>query len=289
LRLLLAQVDHRGNVALHDCGRQRAASPTPARYFERTGPSRIGQMRSILVEASRSRRSHMSLPIEDYALLGDTRTAALVSKEGSIDWLCLPRFDSAACFAALLGDARHGRWSIAPARGAQRATRRYRDGTLVLETELATDTGVVRLVDCMSPGDSIPNLLRLVEGVSGQVAMRMELVIRFDYGWIVPWVRKAEGALVAIGGPDALALHTPVEVHGENLTSVADFTVRAGERVPFALSWHPSHQKPPPDIDVVAQVAAVEEWWREWSARCTYEGEWRDAVVRSLITLKALT
>ena len=231
----------------------------------------------------------MSKLIEDYAVIGDTRTAALVGKDGSIDWLCLPRFDSGACFASLLGDARHGRWLIEPVGGARRTTRRYRSGTLVLETELTTDTGVVRIVDVMPPDESIPNVLRLVEGVSGQVAMHMELIIRFDYGWIVPWVRTVEGVLVAIGGPDALSLRTPVEVHGRNLSSVANFTVSAGERVPFVLSWFPSHAPPPPPVDVIDTIADAERWWRAWSDRCTYEGPWREAVVGSLVVLKALT
>jgi GH15 family glucan-1,4-alpha-glucosidase len=231
----------------------------------------------------------VSAPIEDYALIGDTRTAALVGRNGSIDWLCLPRFDSGACFAALLGEPRHGRWSLAPAGGANQVTRRYRDGTLVLETDFATSTGTARLVDCMPPDEDIPNVIRVVEGVDGQVAMRMELVIRFDYGWIVPWVHTVDGALRAVGGPDALTLHTPVHTHGENLTTVADFTVHAGERVPFVLTWHPSHTSPPPTLDAAAAVTAAEEWWRQWAAHCTYRGPWREAVLRSLITLKALT
>jgi GH15 family glucan-1,4-alpha-glucosidase len=231
----------------------------------------------------------VSAPIEDYALIGDTRTAALVGRNGSIDWLCLPRFDAAACFAALLGEPRHGRWSLAPAGGSKQVTRRYRDGTLVLETEFATGTGTVRLVDCMPPDEDIPNVIRVVEGVDGQVAMRMELVIRFDYGWIVPWVHTVDGALRAVAGPDALTLHTPVTTHGENLTTVADFTVHAGERVPFVLTWHPSHTSPPPTLDAAAAVTAAEEWWRQWAAHCTYRGPWREAVLRSLITLKALT
>ena len=231
----------------------------------------------------------MSLPIEDYAVLGDTRTAALVGRNGSIDWLCLPRFDSGACFAAILGDSRHGRWLLAPATPARQTRRRYRDGTLVLETEFITDTGTVRVVDCMPPWESIPNVLRLVEGVSGEVAMRMELIIRFDYGWVVPWVRRADGVLLAIGGPDALALHTPINVHGHGLSTVAEFTVAAGESVPFVLSWFPSHEAPPPAMDVTRLVADSETWWRTWSAQCTYQGPWREAVVGSLITLKALT
>lgn len=231
----------------------------------------------------------MSRLIEDYAVLGDTRTAALVARDGSIDWLCLPRFDSGACFAALLGGPEHGRWSIAPVAPVRGTKRRYRDGTLILETEFATDGGVVRVVDCMPPGESIPNLVRMVEGVSGQVPMRMDLTIRFDYGRTVPWVRRVNGILTAVGGPDALALRTPVEVHGENFSSVSEFTVHEGQRVPFVLSWYPSHEEPAPELDACEQVAESERWWREWSAHCTYRGPWREAVVGSLVTLKALT
>jgi GH15 family glucan-1,4-alpha-glucosidase len=231
----------------------------------------------------------MSLPIEDYALIGDTRSAALVGRDGSIDWLCLPRFDSAACFAALLGDAGHGRWLLAPTASGARATRRYRAGTLVLETEFVTDTGVVRVVDFMPPDEASPNVLRLVEGVSGQVAMRMELVVRFDYGRIVPWVTMVDGVLRAVGGPDALALRTPVSVHGRDLTTVAEFTVGPREAVPFALSWYPSHLAPPPAVDVAREIHEAEAWWRAWSDRCNYVGPWRDAVIGSLVTLKALT
>jgi GH15 family glucan-1,4-alpha-glucosidase len=232
----------------------------------------------------------VSTPIEDYALIGDTRTAALVSKTGSMDWLCLPRFDSGACFAALLGEPRHGRWLLAPAGGPPPTIRRrYREGTLVLETEFVTPEGTVRVVDCMPPDENIPNVVRLVEGVAGQVAMRMELVLRLDYGWVVPWVRRSEGALYAVGGPEALNLRTPVETHGENLTTVADFSVRAGDRVPFVLTWHPSNEPSPPALDADTAIAGAETWWRAWAAHCTYQGPWREAVLRSLITLKALT
>ncbi len=231
----------------------------------------------------------MSRPIEDYAIIGDTRTAALVSRDGSIDWLCLPRFDSGACFAALLGDDRHGYWKLAPVGPVRSIRRRYREGTLVLETEIVTDTGVVRLIECMPPGEDIPNILRLVEGVSGQVAMRMELVIRLDYGWVIPWVRTIDGTLIAVAGPDAVALETPLTVRGEGLSSVADVTVSAGDQIPFVLSWFPSHLKPPRRIDAAAEIAAAEAWWRAWSAQCTYEGPYKEAVVSSLVTLKALT
>jgi GH15 family glucan-1,4-alpha-glucosidase len=233
---------------------------------------------------------HKPSPIEDYALIGDTRTAALVGRDGSIDWLCLPRFDSGACFAALLGDGSHGRWQIAPPGGSRWSSRRrYRGDTLILETEFVTDTGVARVVDCMPPDEDIPNLVRLVEGVVGRVRLRTELVVRFDYGWIVPWVRSVDGVLRAVGGPDALTVRTPVRMHGENFTTVADFTVSAGDAVPFVMSWHPSNDPPPPPLDAAAAIAAAEAWWRSWAAHATYEGPWRDAVVRSLITLKALT
>ena len=232
----------------------------------------------------------MSLAIEDYAMIGDTRTVALVGTNGSVDWLCLPRFDSGACFAALLGDPRHGHWAVAPASGARHTVRRrYREDTLILETEFSCSDGAVRVIDCMPPDEETPNLLRLVEGVSGEVRMRLELTIRFDYGWIVPWVRRTETGLRAIGGPDALTLRTPVTTHGENMHTVADFTVRAGQRIPFALSWHPSNEEPPPPIDVEKTIAAAEAWWRRWARGCAYQGEWPDAVVRSLITLKGLT
>jgi GH15 family glucan-1,4-alpha-glucosidase len=229
------------------------------------------------------------LRIEDYAVIGDTRTAALVGRDGSIDWLCLPRFDAGACFAALLGDRRHGRWLIAPDGPIRRTERRYRPGTLILETDFVTDTGTVRLVDCMPPDESIPNVLRVVEGVAGSVKMRMELVIRFDYGWIVPWVRNGNGGLTAVAGPDAVALHTGVNVHGKDLTTVAEFAIDEGSRVPFVLSWYPSNEEPPPELDAADAIAQSERWWRDWSSRCTYEGEWREAVLGSLITLKALT
>jgi len=232
----------------------------------------------------------MSLPIENYALLGDTRAVALVGTTGSIDWLCLPRFDSGACFAALLGEPNHGRWLLAPAAEVPKQTRRsYREGTLVLETEFTTTTGTVRIVDFMPPDEDIPNLVRVVEGVDGEVAMRMELIIRFDYGWIVPWVRRVDGVLSAVGGPDALALRTPVTTHGENLTTVAEFTVHAGERVPFVLSWYPSNGAPLPPLDTDVALVSAAKWWRKWSDHCDYQGPWRDAVVRSLVTLKALT
>ncbi len=231
----------------------------------------------------------MALRIEDYALIGDTETAALVGLDGSIDWLCLPRFDAPACFAALLGGSEHGRWLIAPVGGVRRVQRRYRPGTLVLETEWETADGVVRVVDCMPPRDRVPDVLRLVEGISGRVPMRIELTIRFDYGAIVPWVRRHEQYLEAVAGPDALRLRTPVEVRGENLTTVAQFEVQQGDVVPFGLSWHASHDEPPPAKEPARSVEATQRWWEAWSSRCTYDGSYAEPVSQSLRALKAMT
>ena len=231
----------------------------------------------------------MPLPIEDYALIGDCHTAALVGRNGSIDWLCLPRFDSGACFAALLGETDHGRWLIAPAAQALEVRRIYRDGTLILETEFETNEGAVRIIDCMPLSNGRCDVLRIVEGLRGRVAMRTELVIRFDYGSIVPWVRQLDGTLQATAGPDTLELHTPVAVHGENMKTVAEFNVSKGERTRFALNYRPSHEATQPAIDPEQALAATESGWRKWSERCAYQGRWREAVVRSLITLKALT
>ncbi len=230
----------------------------------------------------------MALRIEDYALIGDTHTAALIGRDGSIDWLCMPRFDSPACFAALLGDPSHGRWLIAPVDGGMATSRRYRGRSLVLETEFRTPTGTVRVVDCMPPRDSSVDLARIVEGVEGEVRMQMELIIRFDYGSVVPWVRRIDGVLLAIGGPDALSLWSPVQTHGVDLTTRSEFTVKAGERLPFLLVWHPSHESAP-YVEPLQAVDGACEWWEEWADRCTYNGDWRDHVLRSLITLKALT
>jgi GH15 family glucan-1,4-alpha-glucosidase len=231
----------------------------------------------------------MSARIEDYAFIGDCQTGALVSHEGSIDWLCFPRFDSGACFAALLGTPEHGRWLLAPASPIRQVRRRYRGDTLVLETEFTTDEGVATLIDCMPPRSDAPDLVRLVVGTRGRVPMRMQLVIRCDYGWIVPWVRRTEDGLRAVAGPDALHLRTPVELRGENLTTVAEFTVAEGRRVPFTLTWCPSQWDPPAARDPEDAVRETARFWEEWSARCIYQGPWREAVVRSLITLKALT
>ncbi len=231
----------------------------------------------------------MPLRIEDYAVIGDTQTAALVGRDGSIDWLCLPRFDSGAIFAALLGDPDHGRWQIAPATQVRAVRRRYRGDTLVLETEFDTDEGTVRLVDFMPPRGEAADVVRIVEGVSGRVPMRMDLRLRFDYGHVVPWVRRVDADLVAIAGPDAVWLRTPVALHGENLATVADFSVGAGFHVPFVLTWRESHLPTPHPVDPIVALEGTVSYWQEWIAACTYDGPWRDAVVRSLLTLKALT
>ncbi|MCW3820036.1 glycoside hydrolase family 15 protein [Micromonospora sp. DR5-3] len=231
----------------------------------------------------------MPRPIEDYALLGDLHTAALVARDGSIDWLCLPRFDSPACFAALLADEEAGRWRLAPAAGEPATRRRYRDDTLILETEWDTPDGSVRVVGCMPPRGHAPDVVRVVEGLSGRVPMRMDLRLRFDYGHIVPWVRHHGRDLGVVAGPDAAWLRTDVPLRGQDRSTVAEFAVAAGERVPFVLTWQPSHLPRPTPVDAHAAIADTERYWREWIGRCAYDGRWPDAVRRALITLKALT
>jgi GH15 family glucan-1,4-alpha-glucosidase len=226
--------------------------------------------------------------LEDYALIGDCHSAALVSREGSVDWWCVPRFDSHACFAALLGTPAHGRFLITPAGPAQ-SSRRYRPDTMVLETEHDTETGRVRVVDCLAMRDRRPVLVRRVEGISGFVPMRVELIVRFDYGSVVPWVHRVNGNWRAVAGPDGLEMHTPVELTGQNLTTTAEFTVRRRERVPFVLGWFPSHDPQPLPRSAAQLIARTTKYWHAWSARCSYDGEWRDAVLRSLLTLEALT
>ena len=231
----------------------------------------------------------MSLPIENYALVGDCHTAALVGNDGSIDWLCLPRFDSGACFAALLGGPEHGRWLLAPAAQSRRVERRYRGDTLILETDFETEEGSVRIIDFMPLSDHRWDIVRIVEGLSGRVSLRMELVVRFDYGSIVPWVRRAGDILLLTAGPDTLELAASVAVAGENLKSVAEFYVSAGARQSFVLNYRPSHVDTRPTIDADRALIDTESLWQEWSGRCTYRGQWRHSVLRSLITLKALT
>ncbi|MEU1792026.1 glycoside hydrolase family 15 protein [Streptomyces sparsogenes] len=232
--------------------------------------------------------------IEDYALIGDMQTAALVCRDGTVDWLCLPRFDSHAVFAGLLGTEEHGFWRLGPAQaaGATPPTadrRRYRGDSLVLESEWDTPRGTVRVIDFMPPRDGAPQLVRIVEGVSGRVPMRSALRMRFSYGWVVPWVHKIDARTVAVAGPDSVWLDTEVDTYGKDLTTYSDFTVAPGDRIAFTISWQPSHQKPPALPDPEGALEATEVFWREWVEHCTYHGPYRDAVVRSLITLKALT
>jgi GH15 family glucan-1,4-alpha-glucosidase len=231
----------------------------------------------------------VSSRIEQYAMVGDTQTAALIGDDGSIDWMCAPRFDSGACFAALLGDENYGRWLIAPAAGGRATRRRYRDHTLVLETEFETAEGAVRIIDFMPIRDQTVDVMRIVEGLRGHVPMQMHLTIRFDYGHTIPWVRNIGGALVAVAGPDALVLRAPIERRGVGHSTVAEFTVRAGERVPFSLAWYPSHQDVPRPRNAAWSLSRTESWWHSWSKKWTYDGNYPEAVQRSVITLKALT
>src|SRR6059036_1899764 len=227
--------------------------------------------------------------IEDYAFLSDTQTGALVSRDGCIDWLCFPRFDSPACFASLLGDTKNGHWRFFPEEKIEETRRRYRGDSLILETEIETTNGAVRLIDFMPPRGENPDIIRIIEGLRGKVPMHMELIIRFDYGQIVPWVRKCHGGLEAIAGPDGLILRTPIETYGKDFTTVAEFTVAKGDRVPFVLTWFASHLEPPRKIHADHALRDTEVFWSDWAKQFHSEGKWRDAVVRSLITLKGLT
>jgi len=229
------------------------------------------------------------MKIEDYGFLSDTQTAALVGRDGSIDWLCMPRFDSPACFAKLLGDEENGYWRIAPRHAVRHTKRQYRDGTLIMETEFQTDEGRVRLIDTMPLRDETPDVVRIVEGLEGSVEMVMQMVVRFDYGEVIPWVQHHDGGIVAKAGPDGLILRSDVETHGENLSTVAEFTIQRGERVAFVLTWFPSHESPPGAIQSERSLAQTEEFWREWSGHCESENPWAEAVRRSLLVLKGLT
>ncbi|MGE5570999.1 MAG: glycoside hydrolase family 15 protein [Rhodospirillales bacterium] len=232
----------------------------------------------------------MSHPIEDYAMIGDCQTAALVCRDGSIDWLCLPRFDSPACFAALLGNSEHGRWLIAPEAEVKQVRRRYRGDTLILETRFETAAGVVNLIDFMPPRAEGADLVRIVEGVGGAVPMHMELVIRFDFGRVVPWVRGTREGIHATAGPDTLHLRSEVSVQGRDFRTVGSFTVQAGQRLASELLWTPSYGAARlPKFDPEHTLRTTEQWWKEWSGKSAYTGRWREAVQRSLITLKALT
>jgi GH15 family glucan-1,4-alpha-glucosidase len=233
----------------------------------------------------------LSCKIEDYGLIGDCATAALVGRDGSIDWLCWPAFDSDACFASLLGTRKHGRWQIAPAEDVTKTSRRYWDNTLILETRFETADGVVAVIDFMPPRGHASDVVRLVRGITGRVKLRMELIIRFGFGTGIPWVKRTEdgNALLAICGPDMTVLRTEVKTRGEDMTTLADFEVDAGETIPFVLTYGPSHLPVPEPIDPAQALKDTEDFWTEWSGRCTYEGLQRDLVLRSLITLKALT
>ena len=228
--------------------------------------------------------------IEDYAIVGDLQTVALIGRSGSVDWLCFPRFDSGSVFSALLGSSEHGRWLIAPASGGHATGWRYRDDTLILESEWQTETGRVRVIDFMPQRETKPDIVRIVEGLKGHVEMRTELVMRFDYGSVVPWVRHTDDeTLVAIAGPDGLVLRTPVILDAIAMTHAAAFTVRKGDRVPFVLTWFPSSEPPPKPVDAEEALASTALLWHDWMADCTYDGEYKRAVHTSLLVLKALT
>lgn len=232
-----------------------------------------------------------SRPIESYGLIGNMVTAALVGTDGSIDWLCAPHFDSGACFAALLGNRDNGHWQLAPREAITATSRRYRGETLILETRFETASGAVTITDFMprTEDEDYVQVVRLVRGESGRVPMTMELTLRFDYGHIIPWVRHQNYGIRAIAGPDSVQLRTPVPLIGKGFSTCAEFTVAAGETVPFLLSYGPSHKPASEDADCQALLGKTEAWWRAWSAHCTYKGPYRDAVLRSLITLKALS
>ena len=231
----------------------------------------------------------MPLKIEDYGVIGDTQTVALVGRNGSVDWLCLPWFSSGACCTALLGGPEHGRWLIAPRDERWQSHRRYLDTSMILQTDFETATGRARIIDFMPVRRAEPDLVRIVEGLRGEVRMHMELAARFDYGSIVPWILHSDSSLRTIGGPDALALRTEVELSRKDGTVSAEFIVGAGQRMPFVLTWFPSHEQPPAPLDALSSLDDTRAWWDEWCAKCTYDGPWRDAVLRSLMVLKCLT
>jgi GH15 family glucan-1,4-alpha-glucosidase len=238
------------------------------------------------------RSTDMSLKIEDYALIGNTLTTALVGNNGSIDWLCVPRFDSGACFAALLGSPANGHWQIAPSNAVRRVRRRYLGPTLILESEFVTDSGSAVVVDFMPIAERNQqqvDVIRIVRGLRGAVPMRMEAVFRFDYGLVAPWITQHDHGLSAVAGPDALELRAPVSLRNQNTGVVGEFTVLEGQEIPFSLTWHPSHESAPGEKQPMRALVETEEWWRKWSSRCTITGPWRDLALRSLITLKALT
>jgi GH15 family glucan-1,4-alpha-glucosidase len=229
------------------------------------------------------------MKLEDYGFIGDMHTGALVGINGSMDWLCMPRFGNAACFAALLGSEENGCWRISPRKPVQKARHDYRKETLILETVFETEDGVVKLIDYMPPRAKYRDVVRIVEGIRGRVEMESKLIIRFDYGLTIPWVQQSDEGLTAMAGPNALVLRADVPTFGEDLSTVARFSIGEGERKSFILTWYPSHESPPDPINSWYSLMDTEKYWRKWASRCTYQGEWRDAVVRSLLTLKALT
>jgi GH15 family glucan-1,4-alpha-glucosidase len=231
----------------------------------------------------------VSLRIEDYALIGDLYSCALVGRDGSIDWCCLPRFDSPACFGAILGEPDNGRWLIAPAHGGLATRRQYRGDTLILETEWETPEGTVRLIDFMPERGQAPDIVRIIQGVSGRVQMKFELKLRFDYGKTIPWMRRTDGDLTGIAGPDSIWLKSPIELDGRDYAHRATFTVCAGDTLPFVLTWNASHLPKPNEVDPMAALEETEQYWTDWARQCSYNGTYREPVMRSLATLKALT
>jgi GH15 family glucan-1,4-alpha-glucosidase len=228
------------------------------------------------------------MKLEDYGFVGDMHSGALIGNNGSLDWLCTPRFDSDACFAALLGDEKNGCWKISPRMSTAPGRQSYRNESLVLETVFETDSGSVRLIDFMTPKGKYRDVVRIVEGISGRVEMEMKLVIRYDYGWTIPWVKHLDQGITALAGPNALVLRTDVPTFGEDLSTMARFSVGPEERKSFVLTWHPAHEQAPDPVDADQSLTETLAYWRDWAAKCTYQGEWREAVVRSLLTLKAL-
>src|SRR6185437_1052238 len=265
-----------------DCGPPTGVQCWPG--APRAAPLRL----HVNASAGSSGSDRRSMLIEDYALLSNLHTAALVSRDGSVDWLCLPRFDSAACFAALLGRPEHGRWLIAPSGEPRSVRRRYLPETLVLETTFEAEDGAVRLLDFMPPGRDETVLARIVEGLEGEVEISTELELRFEYGSAVPWVRRQDGTWLAVVGPNAVRIESGIELEGRDFMSVGSATVAAGERLAFALTWFASHGEPPAPVQADAALEETETFWREWSGRCTYDGEWAEPVRSSLRVLKGL-